>query len=123
MSPLDQQRICEEISAWFEPMPPSIYPDSISGIPSAKGFWKCQGSEGWSPLNYFTDEAANARLLEAMPYPTLTKFSGKKGAISTSTPFWSCYAMTQEPAEHEDRKTAIVLAFCKFAGIDAEESR
>ena len=105
----------EKISAWFEPKPTVITATSLN---SFAGYWRCSTLPewGWYPLNYDTDEAANARLLEAMPSPMLFK--------SKQNGNWVCrpdYGIADYSPEHADRKTAIRMAFCKFAGIEENE--
>lgn len=98
----------ELINSYFEPKPT----DSPEHLYAKRGeYWDWHKDTGWtSRFDYFTDEAANARLLEAMPYPTLEQFLAE-------TPLWSCKAVGLEESQHADRKTAVVMAFCKFAGI------
>jgi hypothetical protein len=82
MSEPNRQRVNEAVSAWFEPKPLIInVPDTDSKPPrSIKGFWHI----GWkyvsthrvvnfvTPLDYFTDEAANARLRDRLLVETDT---------------------------------------------------
>lgn len=112
----------EKISSWFEPRPdykPAFRKDGIAqeldGQPSKKGFWIWHYLGGWSPLDYLHDEAANAKLLEAMPYGNVLR-------LTTEPPLWECRGSEWTgDFKHADRKTAVVLAFCKWAGIPVEE--
>lgn len=119
----ERERINEAISSWFEPKPPfSLSQDGEWGkVSSGGGLWtlpaQADRKAQWRPLDYFTDESANARLLDAMPLPTLYRFMGNKNWVINPTG----HAGHQHiDVEHADRKTAIVLAFCKFAGIEVE---
>lgn len=61
--------------------------------------------------DYFTSEDANARLLEAMPFAAL---------YHVAKEHWVCRSSEWiGDVGHADRKTAVVLAFCKFAKIEA----
>lgn len=113
---MKQQQINEAISAWFEPKPTkNAYGNYVARSPKGAWIHYSQYGDNWQPLNYFTDEAANARLLEAMPQPLLERVGG---------PRWRCEYHSDDDclARHQDRKTAVVLAFCKFAGIDISQS-
>lgn len=59
--------------------------------------------------DFYSDESANALLLEKMPRPSLTRF--------VDSGVWSCLAdflTFDEPAENPNRKTAICSAFIKW---------
>jgi len=126
----ERERINEAISSWFEPKPDIILTaDRLRArwYGSPKGEWTLHRFNNaspdliesfyWTPKDYYTDEAANARLLEAMPSPVL--------ALETlHAPQWGCWPnglhLTPERmrGSDPDRKTAIVLAFLKFARIE-----
>lgn len=122
MTPQESRRqvkdLNEKISAWFEPKPT----DNPGHLYAKRGeYWDFHKDVGWtSRFDYFTDEAANARLLEAMPEPELWLES------SPGEPKrWGCVANISGPpeqfyAEDESRKTAVVMAFCKWVGIETE---
>jgi hypothetical protein len=114
---MDKQKINEAISSWFEPTPDRLITETGMSVKGAWwfGYRAKEDEPGIHSLDYFTDEAANARLLEAMPKPMLQKGLDE----------WFCYAHKNGSVragdiprgKHQDRKTAVVLAFCKFAGI------
>lgn len=78
----------------------------------------------WYARKWDTDEAANARLLEAMPNPDLSRGYGDMKSSDASLD-WRCDPFGDGELKyaqyHKDRKTAVVLAFCKFAGIEVGE--
>jgi hypothetical protein len=104
-----------------------------------KAFWYTRRSFGkdakWElhSVDFFTDEEASANLLEAMPSPVVQHLM--TGPM-LNTLEWFCAATvsTEEydlcgcdhgdypsgHAHHPDRKTAIVLAACKWLGIEGE---
>lgn len=108
----------ERISAWFEPKPkrePYSFNDESTHkvwVPVLKKWHSFQHELKWVAIRWDTDEAANARLLDVMPEVDLTR-DGQG---------WRCdpYDNTElgTSTYDPDRKTAIVLAFCKFAGIE-----
>lgn len=77
----------------------------------------CEG--GWKPLDFDTDEVANNRLLEAMPASCLTHITPDRGGGKDRWDCWPDYMKMHNVVSHPDRKTAVVLAFCKWAGISA----
>lgn len=117
----------EKISNWFEPKPPIppwkestarlmlhvINPDSWKGTQSEKRYWLWDDVR-WQPLDYDTDEAANARLLEAMP----------RVSLYHTAHFWECSFrgdnLIRTAINHSDRLIAVRMAFVKFAGIPGE---
>lgn len=112
----DEREICELISGWFEKKPIAI----IAEVCKTK-FWTyrfisaCAEDEDDSieviPLDYYHDEAANAKLLEAMPYANLEH----------SHDIWGCCPYANGRAAfvcwEKDRKYAVVRAFLKFAAL------
>lgn len=70
------------------------------------------GGESFEEIpNYFDSEDDSARLLCAMPAPDLTKWR--------DSGLWACKASPSlSHEEHEDRKTAIVLAACQWKQIE-----
>jgi hypothetical protein len=138
MSEPGRQRVNEAVSAWFEPIigleaiphensncPPTCNADhdTFPDI-SPKGMWllRTRPFWHWAPsCDYFTDEAANARLLEAMP-DALLHHTGAFSSTYAVLNSWGCkHTHDGDPSTifwDKDRKTAIVLAFCKFAGIE-----
>lgn len=71
--------------------------------------------------DYFDREDDSARLLEAMPEPELWLESHKDEKFR----LWACWAdLDGSPedgyAHHEDRRTAIVLAACKWKSVEVD---
>lgn len=107
--------ICRALSEALEPMPaPLAYRDLR--LVSPLGFWKWDlDGGGWIAVNYFTSEDASARLLDAMPCPRVGRSNDSK--------LWFCRPLVSpiiQTVEHADRKTAIVLAACKWLKIDVD---
>lgn len=72
----------------------------------------------WNEMpNFDTHESANAMLLDAMPFVTLTK--------DDVSPYWA--VVVDDPhgplAYNDDRKRAIVDAYCAWKGIEQEVDR
>lgn len=113
---MKKSAICRAISEALEAIP--VEPCGFDTELSALGFWEWKLSPGcaiksdWQPLNYFTSEDASARLLEAMPSPSLSKMVG----------YWDCvhHGANEDESFHADRKTAIVLAACIWLKIDVD---
>lgn len=110
----------ERISAWFEPKPTE--PSLVQGMESPKRAWICLDGE-WQARLWFTDEAANARLLEAMATHEdgikLEMWLGSDEILNV----WIQDRSLSTPklyVKASDRKTAIVLAFCKWANIEID---
>lgn len=104
----------EKISAWFEPKPTE---ERYHGLYSPTKAWLYnEDFHVWAARRWDEDEEANAKLLEAMPSPMLLK--------SKQNSNWVCrpdYGIAEYAPEHKDRKIAIRMAFCKFAGISEDE--
>lgn len=114
---MNEREINEAISAWFEPKPTEA-PSFGQHISPKSHWWFRQGEWHHESVNnnFFHSEEANARLLEAMPNVRLTKDHGR----------WECesdWRYFHTEGLGENRKTAVVLAFCQFAGIDTGERR
>ena len=118
----------EKISCWFEPfesLPPIVLPKRQPGMSidprpshrpgevSLKEAWKVGPGMKWYARKWDTDEAANARLLETMPEPHLWREPSMT---------WHCEAdrFGLIFADDANRKTAIVMAFCQWAGIEED---
>jgi len=88
---VDKERINEQIRFWLQARSMEWYPDE----------------------DYFTDEAANARLLEAMRRPLyVSDWPGCEGwRVDIGVEH---YQGKPKGPTHLDRKTAIVLAFLKY---------
>lgn len=118
---MNHAAINEAISAYFEPRPNEPPPHGQHISP--KSYWWFRNGE-WhhESVNndYFRSEEANARLLEAMHEVNLSR----EGAGEVDGTGWRCdpYDDTKigTSVYAPDRKTAIVLAFCKFAGIEVQ---
>lgn len=135
---MNENVINERISSYFEAKPPKVSVDHCKSI-----FWSETGAwihnclqtelENWQPLDYFTSEDANARLLEAMrDHNPVLRF------VEAPINAWVLYLWTAgqpvpdgipmtnvslaDCSRSPDRKTAIALAFCKFAGIEVTTS-
>lgn len=77
-------------------------------------FW-VSSCKGWQPADYFESEDASAKLLEAMPEVDLEHY--QSGGLNE----WGVlYSQAPDHTLHADRKTAIVLAACKWLGIEGE---
>lgn len=121
---MNEKDINEKISSWFEAKPtePASILDSSILATTPKGAWKFRFPEWqWQPLDYFHSEEANARLLEAMPFPLVKLVS--TGRQRKPLKAWECWPNptvngNYEHVRHADRKTAIALAFVEFAGIE-----
>ena len=123
---MNETVICSAISAWFEPKPTQEGNRSVSPA----GFWtftyiRGVGVKWHTSFDYFTDEAANARLLEAMPFPSLIMWEGGTASAITGK-YWHCIPEHNVKHGyggeiHKDRKTAVVLSFLKFANIQVVE--
>ncbi len=125
---MTKAEICRAIAEKLEPkpffdMPP--YPEDGELLISNEGFWTFINTERETnhPVDFFTDESANARLLDAMPSPLLDGLTLKDGKR-----IWTCIAdQYQEPydqdqfASKDDRRTAIVLAACRWLGLEVGE--
>lgn len=104
--------ISKQIATYLNDWATSYQVTEAEHIPHCDEWPKCP--HRWAP-DYFTDEAANGRLLDAMPDPVLWKGGPEK-------PDWVCHPHhfrhgTQYDhliAQHPDRKTAVVEAFLKF---------
>ncbi len=120
--------INEAISTYFEPRPAIVsQPKSMSRPPrSPNGAWHI----GWkyltndmmtnfvTPLEWDTDEAANARLLDTMIEAGCRVQADKAGWSIWDREFNTLISWTQLDPNSNNRKIAIRLAFCKFAKID-----
>lgn len=71
--------------------------------------------------DYFGNEWDSAMLLEAMPFVSLSHYSGKRGDVNSDVPFWGCWTIVSHTGAHADRKHAIVLAACAWKGIEVGE--
>ncbi len=95
-----------------------------SAILSPKGFWvslalyENDDMPKWYPVDFFTDENASARLLEAMPEPVLR--GGNMPNVGVNhVRFYKCAAAPGGPMiTAGDRKTAIALAAMRWLHID-----
>jgi len=128
MTPTERERINEQISGWFEPKPDimvrsvELHEAADQGLCisrgwswlSAKEFWRAHEKDWIPSLDFFTDESANARLLDHLiEAKHHIAFIGQmKGGVL----MWidSAHRFLGE------RKEIIVLAFCKFAGIEVK---
>ncbi len=107
---MTQAEICAAICDALEP--------NVHSLPVDE--WKWHGChvlikghpEKYRPvaLDFYSDEAASARLLEAMPSVWLKHWP--QG--------WECQVIGFDCSNDPDRKTAIVLAACAWLGIDTE---
>lgn len=120
---MDKTRICRELAENLEPLPTLTDEFNKAGhfshvsdsnkegwALSPLGFWEWWWDGDPQPVHFFESEDAAARLLEAMPNPYLHRIT-----------IWFCGADThkhESPVSHEDRRTAIVLAACKWLGIE-----
>ena len=120
------KEINKRITEYFEPMPDIETTRELlekRWYSSPKGLWTLHRHNNeppekiesfyWLWTSFDTDEAANARLLEAMVIPNIYR---------TEAGNWVVYPTTagEHWFVHKNRKTAIVLAFLKFACIEAE---
>lgn len=124
---MDKARICRELAEKLEPVSQYVIAFPMVAV-SPRGFWRGYGvvtGWKWGAVNFFTDEAACARLLEAMPKPQVWKdshrgFPGEKLRGHPESD-WITAAEPHIPyCYHADRKTAIALAACKWLGISTE---
>lgn len=127
MSEIDEKLVNERISSYFEPPPAIVNQIDTEPRPvrSKNGAWHI----GWSfvsihrmmnfvtPLDYFLSEDANSRLLEAM---AVLQKHGESVRLYEERGWWHVSLRYLAPTIDKDRKTAIVLAFCKFANINIE---
>lgn len=134
MSVMDKAALCREISERLEPLEVGALPDFRHDIDSGlwkmrgdswhwdsiAGFWwrQCHDSETHS-VDFFNDESASARLLEAMRYPLLVSdWPGCEGwRVDMGVEY------SQGPLKgptHKDRKTAIALAAKRWLHIEGE---
>lgn len=137
---MDKAALCRRISEKLEPNP--TYKDykpsermvgvdvHIHGMPSELGFWihsnesvlSTKGGnsghwmpEGWVAVDFFNDESASARLLDAMPEPCLERYTG------AGYDQWGClYHQAPDETVHTDRKTCIALAAKAWLKIEGE---
>src|SRR5688572_21785285 len=103
----DRRKLHELISETFEPKPNS------HDLRFRSPVWKLSIGHVWQPVDFDTDEAANAMLLEAMPFPRLVK--DENGVWGCRPDYRYCDGLWPF---HSDRKTAIVNAYCKWKGIE-----
>lgn len=112
----------ERISEWFEPKPGVVNTTFRGPDYSKAGAWRINWvaapGKRWisevAALDYTHDEAANARLLEAMPVVSVERHPNSKAWFVTTVNKYK--SLTSD----KDRKTAIRDAFCKWAGIEVE---
>lgn len=120
---MDKARICRELAEKLETISQDVIAFPMIAV-SPRGFWRGYGvvtGWKWGAVNFFTDEAACARLLEAMPAPLLAM--NKPGDLmGVYIAKWLCQASGSPIIEafDDDRRTAIVLAACKWLGISTE---
>ena len=119
---MNQQALNEAISTWFGIAPCRCEKNangySVHQYDGETG--NCLGCGGSATIDFFASEAANARLLEAMPEPEVYLESSKTDKIK----IWGCCPDMEDMHAvfyDNDRKTAVVMAFCKFAGIEVEK--
>lgn len=121
MTHTEKESINRKIAEWLEPT--QILSDALpvskirAGASSPLGCWKVKAIRHellmpweWRPRDFFTDEIANAMLLDRMPEPQLWLESAKD-----KPKLWGCTAdmMSKEldAAFDSDRRTAVVLTF------------
>lgn len=106
--------ICRAIA---ERMEPEVVFDDCYGI-SRGGYWTLvlnpMGNKA-EPFYPFTSESANALLLDSMPRYSQVKTSDGCNMMiyANGMPHWT--------GPKPDRKTAVVLATCKWLGIEVGE--
>ena len=133
---VNQQAINEAISAWFDLLPCRCEKNengySVFQYDSETG--KCNFCGGSPTADYFQSENGNARLLEAMRKTKLVvvilghelNYCAVVWIPAIAAPFsvaefidYPSYFKHAERVMAKERKTAVVLAFLKFAGIEA----
>ena len=118
----ERQRINEAIAESIEPKPTNT-PCSIFARISEGGFWVWSEEQKRpvSTYDFFTDETANALLLEALKScaSVVIEWSRELGE-------WTCEVWPTETTEghrHSEARemtTAVVLAYCKWKGIEVK---
>lgn len=116
---MTKAEICRKLAEALEPLGSFKwqYDSSDYGRVSPLGYWRIinvsMSKEPEAPW-FFDDEDDSARLLEAMPAPRATRDKGRWEVEAD----WRFFHMD---GLHLDRKTAIVLAACKWLGIEIGE--
>lgn len=130
---MDKERIYRELAEKLEPLAGFESLDRFERCVfdrSPNGFWSFNW-RSWLPFNPFVEEDDCARLLDAMPACDL-RFLPPNHYLEGGTVgawHWLCLPDGVNNrtmyAAHEDRRSAIVLAACKWLGIllvDSAES-
>lgn len=121
MSVMDKAALCRAISERLESVSQDIIAFPMVTV-SPLGFWRGYGAVTgwkWGCVDFFNDESASARLLDAMPFGRLWKYKQPEGEAL----WWGCaydHAHIDNNSHSPDRKTATVLAACKWLGIEGE---
>ncbi len=128
---MNRDEICRKIAEKLEAKPEGL--PRLSFQTSPLGFWashfiRMSSPDFWSEdaecvyewrnLDFYSDEAASAKLLEAMPGVELLHIHGLSGDV---TSVWRCRLPTGRFVSMPDRKTAIVLAAMQWLGIESIE--
>lgn len=111
---MTRAQICEALSTALEVKPPRSARDYTCS-PLRFWYWNWAAIKpGWEPADFFVNEDASARLLDAMPQVQLSQNEG----------VWQCqFCYIHTPfkySHHEvttDRKIAVVLAACLWKVI------
>lgn len=109
------------VSESIEPkpeQPPSAPLTTFATLHSPLRAWRWLIEDRWEPHDFHVNEAANAWLLEMMPEPELWLESNQG-----EPKVWGCCAdldKLEGNGMHSDRKTAIVLAFAKWKGVEVD---
>lgn len=117
---MDKAALCRAISEKLEPKPKF----TMGYTNSHCGFWRriatARGAAAWHPgelpVDFFNDECASARLLDAVPF-VLTGGDKDEDVICNMIPEGSGPGFT---GKHKDRKTAVVLATKARLRIEGE---
>lgn len=96
------------IAEALEPNPSQMNSDDVKwwGIFYRAG----KNAPSFYPLNFSTSDSAAARLLDAMPYITLSRRNSE----------WWCYGDGKPIGVGKDRKTAVLLAAKAWLNIEGE---
>jgi hypothetical protein len=108
----------------MEPKPDNNYGRDGFSWASNLGFWFrapiVNGKyQNWECVNFFDDESANALLLDSMPCVQIIYMPSSKDWDVWCD--WMEKVSVQSDATHPNRKAAVVLASCKWLGIEVKE--
>lgn len=129
---MTKSEACRLIAEKLEPLVSLVHPNSyidpnhdredVCLVYSPMGMWRIHfdpiNGYRWKSVDFFIDESANARLLDAMPSFSL-HFNSNAEAWVCSPDLWN-HGRHYQKVESNDRKNAIVLAACKWMGIEGK---